>query len=733
MPRSQAILEIVLRARDDSGKIISRATMHLGDLGDEVTEAGEAGEKASKKFGLLDGAILGLGMKAANFVTQLPAMAWEMAELGAQAEAVEHRFTQFAGGTGAARKYLIAFQEATDGTASTMEAMGGAAKLLQMGLVGNAEEMRTVAAIATKLGDQTASAGNRIADFAMMLANQSIPRLDNFGISSGTVRQRIDELLKSGEALNREEAFKMAVMEEGGKALETLGDTSDLTKVKMDQLTAALSDLKTMTAENIAEQTKGIVAMAADVAQRQVQVMQLKRMEDELIALNLVQEEEAWTRKKAIDNLKRHSLAYEGTTKVTKTAAEAMEEYNKILDEHESRVMESTNATANWEEALDEYAMMVSLSTSATVKLTDEQKEATFALSDARASLLEYTEGSKDWIRTQVEAAETAEALAWEEEQLQAGLQAAALSVTALTEEEKVLALQQEALAVSTAAFALDMTMSWKDYFDATEVRSQEWVTSREELEAEHTAKMAELQAEGNAAAIAEEEARYEEELTMLATNRALQEEEQRASLGRMVLQSFEAWAQMKQIPADKMLEMRTAIAEEYDLIDAETAAVTNAMVGSWESWADGFDTSAASVMGDMAAASASARIMADVLNAIPRDITVNVHVNAPQGVGWSPNLQHGTTFFGGGLALVGERGPELVALPRGARVWSNAESRRMANVPTGLGEGGGRTVIVQIENNFAPGSVRSDDDIAWITREQERMLVLRGARMLEI
>jgi phage-related minor tail protein len=32
-----------------------------------------------------------------------------------------------------------------------------------------------------------------------------------------------------------------------------------------------------------------------------------------------------------------------------------------------------------------------------------------------------------------------------------------------------------------------------------------------------------------------------------------------------------------------------------------------------------------------------------------------------------------------GGLAVVGERGPELVSLPRGSRVHSNAESRKMA------------------------------------------------------
>ena len=34
----------------------------------------------------------------------------------------------------------------------------------------------------------------------------------------------------------------------------------------------------------------------------------------------------------------------------------------------------------------------------------------------------------------------------------------------------------------------------------------------------------------------------------------------------------------------------------------------------------------------------------------------------------------------GGGMAVVGERGPELVSLPKGSRVHSNAESKKMAS-----------------------------------------------------
>lgn len=44
--------------------------------------------------------------------------------------------------------------------------------------------------------------------------------------------------------------------------------------------------------------------------------------------------------------------------------------------------------------------------------------------------------------------------------------------------------------------------------------------------------------------------------------------------------------------------------------------------------------------------------------------------------------MQSGTGFHRGGWALIGERGPELVALPRGSRVWptSAAQTRGAVN-----------------------------------------------------
>ena len=43
------------------------------------------------------------------------------------------------------------------------------------------------------------------------------------------------------------------------------------------------------------------------------------------------------------------------------------------------------------------------------------------------------------------------------------------------------------------------------------------------------------------------------------------------------------------------------------------------------------------------------------------------------------PRFATGTNFAPGGMAWVGERGPELVNLPRGSQVHTNAQSKQMA------------------------------------------------------
>ena len=68
--------------------------------------------------------------------------------------------------------------------------------------------------------------------------------------------------------------------------------------------------------------------------------------------------------------------------------------------------------------------------------------------------------------------------------------------------------------------------------------------------------------------------------------------------------------------------------------------------------------------------------------------------------------LARGVRGFGGGLAVVGEQGPELVHLPRGADVFSNRESRAMAG-------GGGISVVVN-GNVIMGGSGENVGDVGF-------------------
>ncbi|ASP30803.1 hypothetical protein CHH26_11610 [Qipengyuania flava] len=65
-------------------------------------------------------------------------------------------------------------------------------------------------------------------------------------------------------------------------------------------------------------------------------------------------------------------------------------------------------------------------------------------------------------------------------------------------------------------------------------------------------------------------------------------------------------------------------------------------------------------------------------------------------GGGKVPGFANGTNYAPGGLAMVGERGPELVNLPRGSQVFTNRES---------MGMMGGKLQIEVVANNDGFGA----------------------------
>ena len=93
-------------------------------------------------------------------------------------------------------------------------------------------------------------------------------------------------------------------------------------------------------------------------------------------------------------------------------------------------------------------------------------------------------------------------------------------------------------------------------------------------------------------------------------------------------------------------------------------------------------------------------------------NITVPSWVPGIGGKGFSfpqiPMLANGTSNFGGGVALVGENGAELVDLPRGSRVTPAPQTRQILN---GGGSKGGGNVYIENYNEAhqSPAAIASD------------------------
>ena len=185
---------------------------------------------------------VGAAIKAASTVAQL-------AKIGAEAERTRQTFFNLGGSVEAVQELRVA----TRGMVDDVSAMQAATKFLAMGLAASTAEAAELAEVATQLGSaMSMDAGVAMADFAALLANQSIPRLDNFGISSGRVRARIAELQIETKGLSREQAFLTATMDEARKTMAKVGEQGAGTAADMQTMAAASQNVKVLMGEIVA-------------------------------------------------------------------------------------------------------------------------------------------------------------------------------------------------------------------------------------------------------------------------------------------------------------------------------------------------------------------------------------------------------------------------------------------------------------------------------------------------
>ena len=215
----------------------------------------DKGRRTSKSLFSKAGGMLGnaLSVAAGIGITKLPGMIMGvgksiigMVEDAGQLQQVSNTFDSLTASIGTTSDVmLVEMRGATRGMVSDADLMQASNKLMSMGLASSTEEAGKLAEMATQLGsamgeDATASMEN----FALMMANQSIPRLDSFGISSGKVRERIKELMDATEGLTREQAFNQAVMEQGAEAMKRVGEQGGGAAGSMARLKTSFANIK---------------------------------------------------------------------------------------------------------------------------------------------------------------------------------------------------------------------------------------------------------------------------------------------------------------------------------------------------------------------------------------------------------------------------------------------------------------------------------------------------------
>jgi hypothetical protein len=409
----QAVID-AKEAMEKADREVDEAKRGLQQLGGEVDDTGGR----FKKFGLtLVDMKAGLDMAtgALRGVIDVAREGYEFARAGAMADRATTAFENLSGGALAGRDNLQAMLEATDNTLDSLSAMEASSKLMSMGLAGNADELGELAEMAVTLGRAFGrDATQALDEFGLLLANRSILRLDTFGIASGRVRERVNELTKAG--LDADAAFKEATFEEGRKAMERLGETGGAAADDMEKLEAAITDVKTEATLAVSELLE--LSGAAKKVHEVGQALELDRLIREARDLGVLTTEAEREIRKAVDlayapNPAARQKEWERAARETADAInelqqaisghnEAMRKAQPVIDYYaqqlnEARILESGRVITehDWSAALDMAAASTKTAIIPTEQLLAAQREQYYNETELNAKMLDRAATTK--------------------------------------------------------------------------------------------------------------------------------------------------------------------------------------------------------------------------------------------------------------------------------------------------------------------------------------------------
>ncbi|MCP5016874.1 MAG: hypothetical protein GY938_16640 [Ketobacter sp.] len=256
--------ELIVRAISEGFEKIGKDLKGVADATDKVKASNE---KNSTSFTELK-AKMDLASGALSKVKDGFVAVFNFAKEGATIKRTADTFDALAASVdGTADSMLGKLKAATGGAVTDLELMSSANRFLAMGLADSEDSAAKLSQTAVTLGQAMGEeAGASMENFALLLANQSIPRLDSFGISSGVVRERIKELTTGVDALDKETAFMTAVMEQADVTMEKIGQTGGATADNFTRLEVSASNLWNSLKVGVSEALDPVAESLADTA-----------------------------------------------------------------------------------------------------------------------------------------------------------------------------------------------------------------------------------------------------------------------------------------------------------------------------------------------------------------------------------------------------------------------------------------------------------------------------------
>jgi hypothetical protein len=228
----------------------------LNSYNQKMAQAAQATTQVNTANRSLMGSFQGLatavgGAIAVMGVQQIISAASEMNELGVKVSANRELFDQLTTAIGGNEAVIASLRDSTGGVVDDLTLMSGASQLLRLNIVDNNRDLSELVGNIQKLKQPTESTTDAIQNFALMLSNESLLRLDSFGISSANVKRRMDEL---------GESFREAVMFEMGNQVERLGDAADVAETAFKRLQTRIENIVQVMAEGFAGNVEDTIA-----------------------------------------------------------------------------------------------------------------------------------------------------------------------------------------------------------------------------------------------------------------------------------------------------------------------------------------------------------------------------------------------------------------------------------------------------------------------------------------